>query len=77
MDGRRCVMKTIQYDFTSLNAFLNEFMSPSELLDDLTEMVFNYALQHDNNQTSVFKRDIDTMYVLIQEIKHLRDQQIA
>ena len=55
----------IKYDFTSLNEFLNNFMSPSELLDDLTEMAFNYALSHDENQTPVFKHDIDTMYVLI------------
>lgn len=67
----------IQYDFTSMNEFFNFFMTPSQLLDDLTEMVLNYALAHDENQTEVFKRDIDTLYVLIQEIKHLRDQQIA
>lgn len=67
----------IKYDFTSFNEFLNKFMSPSELLDDLTEMVLNYALAHDDNQTAVFKHDVDTMYVLIQEIKKLREQQIA
>ncbi len=67
----------IQYDFTSMNEFFNFFMTPSQLLDDLTEMVLNYALVHDENQTAVFKHDIDTLYVLIQEIKHLRDQQIA
>ena len=64
----------IQYDFTSFNDFLNTFETPLELVDDL---VMNYALAHDENQTEVFKRDIDTLYVLIQEIKHLRDQQIA
>lgn len=67
----------IQYDFTSMNEFFNFFMTPSQLLDDLTEMVLNYTLVHDENQTAVFKHDIDTLYVLIQEIKHLRDQQIA
>ena len=67
----------IQYDFTSMNDFFNFFMTPSQLLDDLTEMAFNYALSHDENQTSVFKHDIDTMYMLIQEIKKLREQQIA
>ena len=67
----------IQYDFTSLNDFLNTFETPLELVDDLTNLVMNYALAHDENQTSVFKRDIDTLYVLIQEIKHLRKQQIA
>ena len=67
----------IQYDFTSFNDFLNTFETPLELVDDLTNLVMNYALTHDENQTEVFKRDIDTLYVLIQEIKHLRDQQIA
>lgn len=67
----------IQYDFTSFNDFLNTFETPLELVDDLTNLVMNYALAHDENQTEVFKRDIDTLYVLIQEIKHLRDQQIA
>lgn len=71
------MITNIKYDFTSLNEFLNEFISPSELLDDLTEIAFNYALSHDENQTSVFKHDIDTMYILIQEIKKLREQQIA
>ena len=67
----------IQYDFTSFNDFLNTFETPLELVDDLTNLVMNYALAHDENQTEVFKRDIDTLYVLIQEIKHLREQQIA
>lgn len=67
----------IKYDFTSLNDFLNTFETPLELVDDLTNLVMNYALTHDENQTEVFKRDIDTLYVLIQEIRHLREQQIA
>lgn len=67
----------IQYDFTSFNDFLNTFETPFELVDDLTNIVMNYTLVHDENQTEVFKRDIDTLYVLIQEIKHLRKQQIA
>lgn len=67
----------IQYDFTSFNDFLNTFETPLELVDDLTNLVMNYALAHDENHTEVFKRDIDMLYVLIQEIKHLRKQQIA
>lgn len=67
----------IQYDFTSLNDFLNTFETPLELVDDLTNLVMNYALTHDESQTEVFKRDIDTLYVLIQEIRHLRKQQTA
>lgn len=67
----------IQYDFTSFNKFLNEFETPLELLDDLTDLVMNYALVHDENQTEVFKRDIDTLYVLIQEIKHFKQQWLA
>lgn len=67
----------IQYDFTSFNDFLNTFETPLELVDDLTNLVMNYALAHDENQTEVFKRDIDTLYVLIQEIRHLREKQIA
>lgn len=67
----------IQYDFTSFNDFLNTFETPLELVDDLTNLVMNYALAHDENQTEVFKRDIDMLYVLIQEIKKLREQQIA
>lgn len=67
----------IQYDFTSLNDFLNTFETPLELVDDLTNLVMNYALAHDESQTEVFKRDIDTLYVLIQEIRHLREQQTA
>lgn len=67
----------IQYDFTSFNDFLNTFETPLELVDDLTNLVMNYALAHDENQNEVFKRDIDTLYVLIQEIKHLKQQQLA
>lgn len=67
----------IQYDFTSLNDSLNTFETPLELVDDLTNLVMNYALAHDVEQHEVFKRDIDTLYVLIQEIRHLREQQTA
>lgn len=67
----------IQYDFTAMNNFFNDFTTPDEMLIDLAELVMNYALCHDENQSSIFKHDIDSLYILFQEIKHLRDQQKA
>ena len=67
----------IQYDFTSMNDFFNNFTTPDDMLMDLAELVMNYALCHDENQPSTFKHDIDSLYVLFQEIRHLREQQTA
>lgn len=67
----------IQYDFTSMNDFFNNFTTPDEMMMDLAEVVMNYAISHDPNNTDSFKRDIGTVYVLYQEIKKLKEQQIA
>ena len=66
-----------QYDFTSLNDFLNDFLTPDEMLTDLSELVMNYALAIDEDRVGVFKRDVDNIYVIFQEIKKLRDQRIT
>ena len=67
----------IRYDFTSLNDFLNDFLTPDEILTDLSELVMNYALAIDESRVGVFKRDVDSIYVIFQEIKKLRDQRIT
>ena len=67
----------IQYDFTSLNDFFNKFETPDEIMMDLAELVMNYAISHDSNHTDSFKRDVDTVYILYQEIKKLKEQRIA
>lgn len=67
----------IQYDFTSMNEFFNNFITPDDMLIELAELVMNYVLCHDENQSSILKHDVDSLYVLFQEIKHLREQQTA
>lgn len=49
-----------QYDFTSLNDFFNEIMSPNELACDIVQLLFNYASCVDEDNLECFKNDVGT-----------------
>lgn len=53
-----------QYDFTSLNKFFNEMETPKQLVEELTQLAFNYAMLVDESNVESFKDDISTIYVL-------------
>lgn len=35
-------MQAKEYDFTSFNEFINKVINPSEMCEQLTDLVFNY-----------------------------------
>jgi hypothetical protein len=63
-----------QYDFTSLNDFFNEFMSPKELADQLVQILFNYASCVNEETLECFKNDADTINLLYQEITKIKSK---
>lgn len=36
-------MQAKEYDFTSFNEFINKVINPSEMCEQLTDLVFNYS----------------------------------
>ena len=67
-------MLSKQYDFTSFNEFMNKVIRPSELCDQLTELVFNYTWCINEGTVDRFKDDIATIYMLLGEFKKLAEQ---
>lgn len=65
------------YDFTSLNIFLNQFSSPSEMCDQLLEVIFNYTSCLDTETVcdKTFKDDICTLRLLLDEFRELAKQE--
>lgn len=66
----------IQYDFSSMNSFLNTFESASQIVEDLAELAMNYASMVNESQIETMKNDIGTIYVIFQEFKKLSEQEI-
>lgn len=66
-----------RYDFTSLNVFLNQFSAPSEVCDQLLEVIFNYTSCLDTEEINdkTFKDDICTLRLLFDEFKELSKQE--
>jgi len=67
-------MLSKQYDFTSFNELMNKVILPSELCDQLTELVFNYTWCVNDETVDRFKDDIATIYMLLGEFKKLAEQ---
>lgn len=67
----------IQYDFSSLNSFLNTFESASQIVEDLAELAMNYASMVNESQIENMKNDIGTIYVIFQEFKKLSEQEVC
>lgn len=67
-------MQAKEYDFTSFNEFMNKVIPPSELCDQLTELVFNYTWCVNDEIVDRFKDDIATIYMLLGEFKKLAEQ---
>lgn len=61
-----------QYDFTSFNEMLNNFITPEELAKNIVQILFNYASVVDEESLGQFKDDVDTINLLYQEITKIR-----
>lgn len=69
-------METKKYDFTSMNRFFNEWYTPLELLDAVTDLAVNYALSVDEEKLDRFKQDMGTISLFIDEIRDLVNQDL-
>lgn len=49
-----------QYDFTSFNEMLNNFITPEELAKNIVQLLFNYASIVDEESLGQFKDDVGT-----------------
>lgn len=67
-------MLSKQYDFTSFNEFINKVINPSEMREQLTDLVFNYSWCINEETVDRFKDDIATIYMLLGEFKKLAEQ---
>ena len=63
-----------QYDFSSLNKFLNTTVTPDEICEDLIALVFNYVRCVDDVCIDDFKSDIATIKQVLSEFKVLANQ---
>lgn len=63
-----------QYDFSSLNRFLNKTVTPDEICEDLITLVFNYARCVDDAYVDQFRDDIATIRRILSEFKVLANQ---
>lgn len=63
-----------QYDFTSFNEFMNKITTPSEVFDQLMDLVFNHLWCINEETVDRFKDDIATIYMLLGEFKKLAEQ---
>lgn len=64
-------MKTIQYDFTSLNDVLNNYAAPDDLLVDLFGLILDFINMSTELHYSpkAIRDDISVVYLLFQELK--------
>ena len=67
-------MQAKEYDFTSFNEFINKVINPSEMFEQLTDLVFNYSWCINEETVDRFKDDIATIYMLLGEFKKLAEQ---
>ena len=67
-------MQAKEYDFTSFNEFINKVINPSEMCEQLTDLVFNYSWCINEETVDRFKDHIATIYMLLGEFKKLAEQ---
>lgn len=62
-----------QYDLSELNSFFNEVITPDQLVSELVDLLFDYALSFDEDNTKVFKKGVDTIYILYHELTKIKE----
>lgn len=45
-----------QYDLSELNSFFNEVITPDQQVSELVDLLFDYALSFDEDNTKAFKK---------------------
>lgn len=59
------------YDFEELSEFFNKVESPSELADDVLQVVFNYVAMY-NNDWNTLGNDIGTLHLIYEQLKKIK-----
>lgn len=62
-----------QYDLSELNNFFNEVITPDQLVSELVDLLFDYALSFDEDNTKAFKKEVDTIYILYHELTKIKE----
>lgn len=60
-----------QYDLSSLQEFFNEIETPVQLVEELTQLVFNYASAIDEDSVGFFKRDLSVLLFFRDALKNV------
>lgn len=73
-EERRFIMRTPkQYDLSELNSFFNEVITPDQLVSELVDLLFDYALSFDEDNAKAFKKGVDTIYILYHELTKIKE----
>lgn len=59
------------YDFEELSEFFNKVESPSELADDVLQVVFNYVAMY-NDDWNTLGNDIGTLQLIYEQLKKIK-----
>ena len=62
-----------QYDLSELNNFFNEVITPDQLVSELVDLLFDYALCFDEDNVKAFKKGVDTIYILYHELTKIKE----
>lgn len=62
-----------QYDLSELNSFFNEVITPDQLVSELVDLLFDYALSFDEDNTKAFKKGVYTIYILYHELTKIKE----
>lgn len=62
----------IQYDFSSLNEFFNEFETPDELMNDLIDIAFRYSMCYNDEWHELFNNNMSTLYLIYNELSKIK-----
>lgn len=60
-----------QYDLTSIQEFFNEIETPCQLVEELTQILFNYAQIIDSDSVEPFKRDLTAILFFRNALKNV------
>lgn len=60
-----------QYDLTSIQEFFNEIETPCQLVEELTQLIFNYAQTIDADSVGFFKKDLSAILFFRDALKNV------
>lgn len=60
-----------QYDLTSIQEFFNDIETPCELIEEITQLIFNYASIIDADSVGFFKSDLSAILFFRDALKNV------